>query len=86
MSTFEEVHKRFLSLKFRRAVLRHLIEHLDENFRSVAGQPAKKVLLTEEKVAVPEETFESLAAELNSYDSAAIQEIETIMKSTIKGG
>lgn len=86
MSTFEEMHSRFMSLKYRRAVLRHLIDHVDENFRSIAGQPPKKMLLTDEKTAVPEEVFEALAAELNGLEVAAAQEVENIMKSTIKGG
>lgn len=83
MATFEETFKQFTKMKQKRAVLRHIVEHLDSNFRSAADQPPKKVLLTEDKIEVTQEVFEEMAQELNQEEAQINDQLDSIMKSSI---
>ena len=84
MPTFDELYKQMTHAKYRQTVLRHLVEYIDENFRPTAGQPAKKILLTDEKLSVPAEIFEEIAQELNQEDEQAREQVENIKKSNLK--
>jgi outer membrane biosynthesis protein TonB len=73
LPTFIELSKRLSEARFRRTVLLHLVEHLDESFRPSAGHPPEKMLLTDDKLAVPSEIFDSvvektLLAEIKKLD------------------
>lgn len=62
MPTFIELQTQLSTAKYRKAILLHLIEHIDENFRPVAGGEPKLKLLTDDKIPVPLEMFEAVAA------------------------
>jgi len=79
MSTFQELQKRVSTARSKAAIYQHLIDHLETNFRPVAGAEAKKVLMTDEKVRVGDEFFEQVVKELFSGLEAVTKEIEQIM-------
>jgi hypothetical protein len=64
MSTFQELQAQLTTAKFKRAVIQHLIEHIDSNFRPIAGGDAKNKLMTDDKVPVPPAIFESVVSEV----------------------
>lgn len=86
MATFEELHNERLKSKYRSAVFRYLVDHIDSNFRGSAGEKPKNVLLTDDKLAVPPEIFEEIAQELNGVDAQTKARVEAIMKATVTEG
>lgn len=73
MPTFTELTQRLQDARFRRAILLHLTEHIDETFRPHAGEKPEKMLLTDEKTPVPVSMFDSvvedtLLAEVKQLD------------------
>lgn len=72
MSTFNELSKRLSDAKFRKAVLVALIEHIDENFCPVGDSGPKSLLLTDEKLPVPVEMFESVVSDILSAEVEAL--------------
>lgn len=84
MATFEELFKEMTRSKYRQTVFRYLIDHIDSNFRPVAGEKPKSVLLTEDKLPVPHEIFEEIATELNGVDAQTKERVEAIMQSNVQ--
>ena len=64
MSTFQELQAQLTTAKFKRTVIQYLIEHIDSNFRPIAGGDSKNKLMTDEKVPVPPAIFESVVSEV----------------------
>lgn len=76
MATFQEMQVRLQELKNKKTILVHLTEYLDSNFRASAGDKAKNVLLTEERVAIPEEAFEQVVGDIMKSMENLTDEIE----------
>jgi hypothetical protein len=73
LPTFTELTKSLSDAKHRRAILLHLVEHIDSTFRPVAGEAPERFLLDDDKLPVPAETFDSvvqdtLLAEVQQLD------------------
>jgi len=64
MATFQELQGQLTVAKQKRAVIQYLIEHIDGNFRPIAGGEPKNKLMTDEKVPVPHTIFEAVVSEL----------------------
>lgn len=79
MPTFQELQDRFTRASFKKAVLKHLVEYLDENFRTSAGNQPKKKLLSDQNIPVPEAVFEEISRELTQRESSLDEEIGSIM-------
>ena len=60
MPTFAELQQRQQSLAAKIQVLEYLVEHIDSNFRPVAGGEPTNRLLNENNVAVPQNIFEDV--------------------------
>lgn len=85
MSTFSELQESLNSAKHRRSVLMHLIEHIEGEFISqVQGGKAKQLLLTEDKVPVPQSAFDGVVEGMLKEVSGLEDDIETILQSTLK--
>jgi hypothetical protein len=80
MSTFQELQQRVMTAKSKSAIYQHLIDHLEANFRPVAGAEAKKVLMTDDKVRVADSFFEQVVKELFTGLEAVNKEVEQIMQ------
>lgn len=78
MSTFKELQQRMASAKFKATVYQHLIDHLETEFRPVAGKEATKVILTDEKIRVPDDTFEQVVSEIATGLKNVNDEMELI--------
>lgn len=63
MPTFNELQEHLAQARFRKAILLNLIEYIDENFCPSGGQQPQKTLLTDERLPVPVEIFEAIAAD-----------------------
>jgi hypothetical protein len=73
MATFEQLQHRLHQARYRKAILSHLIEYIDENFLPKGGTDPAKALLTDEQMKVPSEVFESVAADTLS---AEVQQLD----------
>ena len=86
MPSFDEIHTRLNTLRFRRAVLLKLVDYLESDFRAPTGNP-KRVLMTEEKIRVPDDAIHGvitfLFTELRNVETekAAISQSEVIPSS-----
>lgn len=83
MSTFKELQQRVTAAKCKAQIYQHLIDHIEANFRPVAGANAKKVLLTDEKVPVPDEYFEQVVKELFTGLEFVTKEVDQILSMPI---
>lgn len=85
MTTFQAFQRRLTEAKNKIIVLQHLIEHIDEEFRPspITGNPnkprAQKVLVTDDKVPVPAEAFETVVNDLMSLLTASEVEVNRIL-------
>lgn len=79
MSTFKELQQKLTSAKSKKVIYQHLVDYLETTFRPVAGGPPKKVLLTDDKVPVPDEFVEQVVKELYTGLEAVNREAEQIM-------
>lgn len=85
MSTFQELQSQLTKAKFKRTVIQHLIEHIDSNFRPIAGGDPKNKLLTDEKVPVPANIFEEVVSEvLLQVDGELETQMHSILSSSIQ--
>src|SRR3954464_11774523 len=83
MSTFHELQQKLTKLKYRKAIVDYMIQHFDEEFRPSSSGPAKKRILTEDKIPVPDDVFEEEASFLTEDLKGIDEEIEAILVSTI---
>lgn len=83
-TTYAEIQSALNQTRYQKAVLTHLVEHLDAEFMPLLDHPPKKVLLTEpDRVRVPKESFDVIINALNNWlQSLQVQE-KTILNSTI---
>jgi hypothetical protein len=84
MASFNELSTRLQQARYRKTILSHLIEHIDEVFMAHGGDSPKNFLLTDEKLSVPQDMFESvstdiLAAEIQQLD----QEINNVLETEL---
>ena len=63
MATFDEMQKRLLVAKNTKTVVEYLVEHIDSNFKGVGGEKPKSFMLNEDKLPIPQETFESVVSD-----------------------
>jgi hypothetical protein len=63
MPSFEEISTRLNVLRFKRAILLRLIDFLETDFRTPTGSP-KRVILTEDKLRVPDDAIHSVIQSL----------------------
>ena len=79
MSTFKELQTRLSTAKFKSAVYQHLVNYLEADFRPVAGADAKKVIITDEKVRVPDTVIEIVVKEILTGLTYSTTEVEQIL-------
>lgn len=65
--TFVELQNNLNQMRYKRTVLSKLVEIMDSEFMPDADGKPKMVLLTEEKVKVPEASFDEVANDLNAW-------------------
>lgn len=83
MPTFQQLQDQYKKAKFKRAIVKHLVEYLDENFRSSGAGPSKKKLLDEDNVPVPEDVFEEISVELTAREESLDLELTGILSSSM---
>lgn len=83
MSTFRELQSRLTWLKNRATILEYLVEHVDSEFRAKAGAPAKRVLMTSEKLPVPEDGLEQMVMDFTEELAETHAKIEEILASPL---
>lgn len=64
MPTFVELQQRHQILMQKLAVLHHLVEHIDDNFRPQAGCEPKQKLLDANNIPIPATAFEAVVSEV----------------------
>ena len=83
MPTVGEMIDRLKEQKNKKALLEHLIEYVDNNFRSQAGRESEKKLLNDDKLPVTEEAIEAVVTDVLSQSleetKVAIESINTTM-------
>lgn len=84
MPTFQELMKRVVDAKHRKAIITKLVEYLDENFCPQGSEQPKMTLLDDDLVRVPVEMFEAvisdtLTPELEQLDAIIAQANATEM-------
>ena len=86
MPTFQELQSRLKVAKDRKAILIYLLEHIDSTFLPVAGAVPSRLLLTDDKLPVPVEAFETLQSDTLSAEVQQLdQEIANILAGTVTG-
>lgn len=83
MPTFADLQGHLNALRFKRTILSHVVEHLDGEFMPELDQQPKKVLLTEDKVKIPTEAFDSVATDLNNWIKTLMVEEDKLLGSTV---
>lgn len=64
MPSFLDLQQTVTRSKVRRAILLHLVEYIDQNFRPVPGGDPRHALLTDDKQKVPYQDFEECIEEV----------------------
>lgn len=78
MATFREMQEQVLAARNKKEVLSHIVDYLEENFRSSGSDP-KRILVKDDKTAVPDSTFEEVVSEL-LHD---VQNLDNALKSML---
>jgi hypothetical protein len=85
MSTFSELQEKLNAARNRRSVLMHLVEYVESEFVAQSQeQKPKQLLLTEEKVPVPQTAFDSVVEAMLKEVAELEDDINTILQSTLK--
>jgi hypothetical protein len=83
-TTFSELQSRLTAAKQRKSILLMLIEHVDEHFLPQGGAEPEKKLLDDDKLVVPVEMFEAVAADTLTAEVQQLDaEINQIMSSNL---
>ena len=82
MPTFQETQDHLKELLFRKSVIEHLIEYMDENFKSVGEKDPKKFLISDD-IKVPQVAFEAIAQELTEMAETTNSEVQEIMEAEV---
>lgn len=85
MHTFSELQAKLNAAKNRKTVLMHLIDLLEGEFVSPSAdtQP-KRLLLSDEKIPVPQSAFNDVVDDLMKEVEELTEEADTILQSTLK--
>ena len=83
-TTFKDLNDRLISANHRKEVLKMLIGHIENNFRSVGGQVPKNAIKMENGSIVPEAVFEAEVEELFESVHALDLRIKTIEESLLE--
>lgn len=81
--TFEQLQTSLNSMRFRRAVVAKLVEWLDENLMPGMEGTPKLVLLTEDKVRVPDDAIDETANVLNGWIKSLLVEEQKLLQAEI---
>jgi hypothetical protein len=82
--TFQELQKKLTSAKNRKTIILQLIEYVDTNFCPVAGKEPALKLLSDDRIPVPVEDFESFVADILTSEVQALdQEITRILDTAL---
>jgi hypothetical protein len=84
MPTFSELQQQLTQAKQRKAILLMLIEYIDENFLPKGGQDPEQKLLDEDRLPVPLELLEAVAADTLTAEVAQLDaQINQIISSNL---
>lgn len=83
MSTFAEITKEFEGAKNKKAVLIHLVEYIDANFRANAGADPKLTLKKDDNTPVPQDAFEAVITEILTAELEQIEARLTQIQSSV---
>jgi hypothetical protein len=67
MPTFAEYQAAVNDLRYQREILQHVMEHLDESFMPKLDAKPARVLLTEDRLPVPQESFDKILTALATW-------------------
>lgn len=81
--TLADLQKKLYDTRYKRTIIAHLIEHLDENFQPRMDQQSKKVLLTDEKLKVPVDSFNEVANDLNNWMKGLLVEEQKLLSTPV---
>jgi hypothetical protein len=79
MPTFMELQQKLTGLRDRKAILLMLIEHIEKNFRPIAGATPKLFVKTDDGTIVLDVWFDIIAHELNEKVRACDTETGVIL-------
>lgn len=83
MLTFKQLLEKSEQLTNRRAVLNHLVEHIELTFRPVSGQQGPSTLLRPDKIKVPDSAFEEVVTKVLEEIRDIDKELTSIQGSTL---
>ena len=83
MATFSQLQATLNSIRYRRAIVSKIVEWVDEQFLPGMDGTPKLVLLTEDKVKVPEEAFNELAEVMNGWVQTLMAEEAKLLNSDV---
>lgn len=83
MPTFSEYQTTLNALRFKRTVLSKLIEIMDDQFMPDAEGKPKFVLLTEDKVRVPDGAVDDVANDINNWMKALAVEEQKLLSAQV---
>lgn len=86
MATFAELQKKLTVLSNKAVVYQHLIDHLEGEFRGHGGLAAKKTLLGDTKLAIPDDTFSEVVTELYAGLASVTSQIQEITGADMSTG
>jgi hypothetical protein len=83
MATFSELQATLNSIRYRRAIVSKIVEWVDEQFLPGMDGTPKLVLLTTDKIKVPEEAFNELAEIMNGWTQNLVAEEQKLLNSDV---
>lgn len=83
MNTFKELQDRLNLSKTKSTILEHLVAYLEDQFRPTPGGTVKKVLVTEEKIPVPDSAYEDVTIDLLRGIQMMRDEMQSILASAV---
>lgn len=83
MATFKEVQDQLVSNQRRVEIYKHLIEYITERFLPSEGKNPTKMLVLENRTAVPTESFEDAIEDITETIKLSQAEIDNIMGTAV---
>lgn len=84
MATFKELQDRLTQLKYEETIKKHLADYLESNFiPGPSGEP-KLVLMTDDKVKVPQEAIDAIVEGLLKDVQKTVEDAATVLASTME--
>lgn len=81
--TIQELQDICLKMKLKRAILTQLIDHIDKEFLPTLDAKPNKILLTDDKIAVPKELFEETAAEITNWMKEILKKEQEFLSTAV---